>query len=113
MTKQNIDTASRHVTQPEDNIFSDLGFPPEQANKLLAESDREISQTIEIKKQMMAEIAFWIRQNDYRQVTAAQILRVSRPKISDVVNQKTERFTLDALVGMMGNIGKKVRMIIE
>jgi len=33
--------------------------------------------------------------------------------VSDVVNQKTEKFTLDALVNMMANIGKSVKLIVE
>lgn len=112
MTKK-IDTASRHVTQPGDNIFADLGFPEEKAAALLAKSNEDIAQAIEMKKQLMAEITGWIKIKGYKQVKVAQILRVSRPRVSDVVNQKTEKFTLDCLVGMMGSIGKKVRMIIE
>ncbi|WP_024529792.1 helix-turn-helix domain-containing protein [Serratia fonticola] len=110
---EKIDTASRHVTQPGDNIFADLGFPEEKAADLLAKSNEDIAQAIEMKKQLMAEITGWIKIKGYKQVKVAQILRVSRPRVSDVVNQKTEKFTLDCLVGMMGCIGKKVRMIIE
>lgn len=110
---EKIDTASRHVTQPGDNIFADLGFPEEKAAALLAKSNEDIAQAIEMKKQLMAEITGWIKIKGYKQVKVAQILRVSRPRVSDVVNQKAERFTLDCLVGMMGCIGKKVRMIIE
>lgn len=108
-----IDTASRHVTQPGDNIFADLGFSEEKATALLAKSDEDIAQAIEMKKQLMAEISGWIKVKGYKQVTAAQILHVSRPRVSDVVNQKTEKFTLDSLVGMMALAGKKVRMVID
>ncbi|OVZ96115.1 hypothetical protein CBW53_17785 [Yersinia frederiksenii] len=48
-----------------------------------------------------------------RQVDATTLLHVSRPRMSDVVNQKTEKLTLDALVCMASNIGKKVTFIIE
>ena len=42
-----------------------------------------------------------------------QILKVSQPRVSDVVNQKTNLFTMAALVGMMSNMGKKVHLLIE
>lgn len=61
----------------------------------------------------MTEISAWIKLTDYKQSEAAKVLHVSRPRISDVVNQKTEKFTLDCLVGMMGNIGKSVCVVIE
>ncbi|MER2980859.1 MULTISPECIES: helix-turn-helix domain-containing protein [Serratia] len=108
-----IDTASRHVTQPDDNIFIDLGFPAEQAAALLAKSDEDIAQAIEMKRQLMTEISGWIKVKGYKQITAAKILHVSRPRVSDVVNLKTEKFTLDSLVGMMALTGKKVRMVID
>ncbi|HEN3374301.1 TPA: XRE family transcriptional regulator [Yersinia enterocolitica] len=108
-----IDTASRHMTTAEDNIFSDLGFSDAQASQLLAESNAEIEQALVMKKALMTSIAGWIKSESIRQVDAATLLHVSRPRVSDVVNQKTEKFTLDSLVSMAGNIGKKVTLIIE
>ncbi|HFI1944850.1 TPA: helix-turn-helix domain-containing protein [Yersinia enterocolitica] len=108
-----IDTASRHMTTAEDNIFSDLGFSDAQASQLLAESNAEIEQALVMKKTLMTSIAGWIKSEGIRQVDAATLLHVSRPRVSDVVNQKTEKFTLDSLVSMAGNIGKKVTLIIE
>lgn len=46
---EKIDTASRHVTQADENIFTDLGFSEEVAADLLAQSNEDISQVIEIK----------------------------------------------------------------
>ena len=108
-----IDTASRHMTTAEDNIFSDLGFSDAQDSQLLAESNAEIEQALVMKKALMTSIAGWIKSEGIRQVDAATLLHVSRPRVSDVVNQKTEKFTLDSLVSMAGNIGKKVTLIIE
>ncbi|HEN3266059.1 TPA: XRE family transcriptional regulator [Yersinia enterocolitica] len=108
-----IDTASRHMTTAEDNIFSDLGFSDAQASQLLAESNAEIEQALVMKKALMTSIAGWIKSEGIRQVDAATLLHMSRPRVSDVVNQKTEKFTLDSLVSMAGNIGKKVTLIIE
>lgn len=54
----------------------------------------------------MAELADWIVEHKLRQADAAQILMVSRPRISDVVNQKTAKFTIDTLVEMLSRAGK-------
>ena len=35
---------------------------------------------------------------------------VSRPRVSDVVNQKTAKFTIDTLVDMLSRVGKPVRL---
>ena len=48
-----IDTKSRHVTPAGGNVFADLGFKPEQAAALQAESKRIISEKLAIKKRLM------------------------------------------------------------
>lgn len=108
-----IDTESRHITPVGGNIFADLGFEPKQAAKLQAESKKEIAQTIAMKQKLMGEISVWMRTEGLKQHEAALQLHVSRPRVSDVVNAKTEKFTLDTLVSMAGSIGKKVTMVIE
>ncbi len=35
---------------------------------------------------------------------------VSRPRVSDVVNQKTAKFTIGTLVEMLRRVGKPVRL---
>ena len=37
---------------------------------------------------------------------------VSRPRVSDVVNQKTAKFTIDTLVEMLSRVGKSVRLAV-
>ncbi|MFS2222945.1 helix-turn-helix domain-containing protein [Pantoea sp. B65] len=107
------DVSSRHITRPGDNIFADLGFSEARAEALLQESDEEIRQLTAMKKLVMTEIADWMKQSGTKQLQAAQIMHVTRPRVSDVVNQKTEKFTLDALVSMAGCIGKKFQLVIK
>ncbi|GBU15102.1 hypothetical protein AwPolaro_04800 [Polaromonas sp.] len=61
----------------------------------------------------MSELAKWIAQHDLKQAEAAKILMVSRPRISDVVNKKTAKFTIDTLVEMLSRVGKSVHLAIE
>jgi len=38
---------------------------------------------------------------------------VSRPRVSDVVNKRTSKFTIDTLVEMLGRVGKPVKLAIS
>jgi len=44
----NIDTDSSHITPANGNVFTDLGFEPEEAAALKAESQRKISEKLAI-----------------------------------------------------------------
>lgn len=60
----------------------------------------------------MSELADWIAQHRLKQADAAKILTVSRPRVSDVVNRKTAKFTIDVLVEMLSRVGKPVRLAV-
>lgn len=109
-----IDTKVRHVTTSDANLFSELGFTPEEAKQYLAESRARIysSQIEEIKNQLMNALALCIKTQHLKQAEAAKLFAVSRPRISDVVNKKTSKFTIDALVNMLMRIGKPVKVVI-
>ncbi|MFT0545439.1 helix-turn-helix domain-containing protein [Allopusillimonas ginsengisoli] len=107
-----IDTEIRRVTKPGVNLFLELGFPAEEAKRLHAASCQQINETRKIKEQLMSELADWIVQHHLKQAEAAEILMVSRPRVSDVVNKKSSKFTIDALVEMLSHIGKPVRLVI-
>ena len=49
----------------------------------------------------------------YGQSKTAEILMVSRPRVSDVVNKKTAKFTIDTLVEMLSRVGKPVKLAIS
>ncbi len=108
-----VDTQIRHVTKPGTNIFLELGFAPEEAKRLRTASRKQIDETRVLKQQMMEELSVWISDHTLKQAEAAEILKVSRPRVSDVVNKKVVNFTLDSLVEMLGRIGKSVKLAIE
>lgn len=108
-----IDTESRHRTEADDNIFEDLGFPRDEAAHLLREVDAQIDESIRIKRQLMDEIARWIKTERVTQTAAARVLQVTRPRVSDVMNHKVQKFTIDALVLMLSRIGKRVELGVQ
>lgn len=111
--KNEIDVKISHITRADGNVFADLGFDEQEAAALHAKSQLEIAKILAIKEQLMTEISDWIEVKNLRQNDAAQILQVSRPRISDVVNKKAEKFTLDSLISMVSLMGKRVTLVIE
>jgi len=61
----------------------------------------------------LMELAEWIAQHQLKQAEAARILMVSRPRVSDVINRKTAKFTIDTLVEMLSRIGKPMRLAAD
>jgi len=51
-----IETQSTHITPAGGNIFTDLGFEPEEAAALQAETQRIISEKLAIKAYSMSEL---------------------------------------------------------
>jgi predicted XRE-type DNA-binding protein len=108
-----IDTEIRHVTKSGANLFLELGFPPDEAKRLQAVSRKQINDTRLLKQQLMEELSVWIAKHHLKQAEAAQVLMISRPRVSDVVNKKTGKFTIDTLVEMLSRIDKPVRLSIS
>lgn len=107
-----IDTIIRHVTKPGTNLFLELGFEPAEARRLHAAARKQINDTRLLKEQLMDELSTWITEHQLKQAEAAEIFMVSRPRVSDVVNKKTSKFTIDTLVGMLSRVGKPVKLSI-
>lgn len=107
-----IDTQIRHVSPVGSNLFLELGFSPEEAKHLHQASQQQINSTKQLKEQLMTELAAWIEQHHLKQAEAAEILMVSRPRVSDVVNKKANKFTIDALIEMLSRVGKPVHLAI-
>ena len=111
-TEMTIDTEIRHVTKAGANLFLELGFAPAEAKRLQAASRTQINDTRLLKQQLMDELSTWIVEHHLKQAEAAEILMVSRPRVSDVVNKKTAKFTIDTLVEMLSRVGKPVKLAI-
>jgi len=108
-----IETKSVHITPFGGNVFADLGFEPEEAAALKAESQRIISEKLAIKDSLMTELAEWIEAKKLKQAEAAEILGVTRPRVSDVIHKKAIKFTIDALVDMLARAGKHVQLSVH
>jgi predicted XRE-type DNA-binding protein len=90
---------SRHVTAAGDNIFRDLGFPPDKAENLRLRADLMMA---------LRQIIDGLPQSD-----AACMLGVSQPRISHLTRGKIGMFTIDTLVNMLGHAGGGLRVTIK
>ena len=58
---------------------------------MLAYTDAQIDEAVRLKQELMDEIAEWMEAS-VTQAVAAEILHITRPPVSDVVNHKVEKF---------------------
>jgi predicted XRE-type DNA-binding protein len=107
------DLKSGHITPADGNVFADLGFPPKQAKAMLKQADARIAKSQKLKKDAAIAIAQWMQSEKLTQVAASEILDVSRPRVSDLVNAKLSRFSLDTLVTMLLRTGKTVELVVH
>ncbi|MCB5363056.1 XRE family transcriptional regulator [Pusillimonas sp. CC-YST705] len=93
-------------------VWRSVGFLREEGLRLQQASQQQINDIKKLKEQLMNELVAWIEQHHLKQAEAAEILMVSRPRVSDVVNKKTTKFTIDSLVEMLSRVGKPVRLAV-
>lgn len=75
------------------SVFYDIADTPEEAANLTARS------------LLMIAIEERIKQHGWTQTEAAEILHVTQPRVSDLMNGKLHKFSLDALVNMLPSVG--------
>lgn len=100
------------VNIPSKSLLLSLGVSPEEVELIHVVSRQKTHDKQLLKEQLMSELAEWIKQHDLKQAEAAEVLMVSRPRVSDVVNRKIDKFTIDTLVDMLNRVGKPVRLAI-
>ena len=89
------------VTASTGNVFRDLGFRREEPEHLLVRADL----MIQVQKLIAAE--------RFKQREAAEILRVSQPRVSDLLRGRIDLFGTDALIDMVARLGARVRLTVK
>jgi len=87
---------SKDVLSSSGNVFTDLGFSPDEAAILQMRAD------------LMAELRKVIKTRKLTQAKAAKILRVSQSRVSDLVRGKWEKFSLEMLITLATRAGLHV-----
>ncbi len=102
-----------HVTPADGNIFLDLGFPPDEAARLLAGSNREIAAHVAVKQHLVDELAKWIEEMQLSPVEAAYEFGVPPKRIQDVLARKDNKFSIEQLVRYLISTGRRVTVEIN
>lgn len=98
MAKRVSRSKAERIHRSSGNVFTDLGFPPEEAAHLLIRAD------------LMIQLESILKERGLTQAKAAKLLGVSQPRISDLVRGRIELFSIDTLVDMLARLGVSVTL---
>ena len=83
------------------NVFLDIGFPPEEA------------QNLHLRSELMTRVEQFVKRSGVTQIEAARALGITQPRLNDLLRGKIEKFSLDALVNMLGRAGMRVELRVK
>ena len=89
------------ITPSSGNVFRDLGFSTEESEHLLIRADL----LIQLQKAIAAR--------DLTQAKAATILRVTQPRVSDLLRGRLDLVSTDTLIDMLARLGVHVRFVLK
>ena len=89
------------VKRSSGNVFRDLGFSDEEAEHLKIRSD------------LMIQLQKVIAARGLTQARAAKILRVTQPRVSDLMRGRIDLFSTDALIDMLARLDVRVNVILK
>ena len=89
------------VTESTGNVFRDVGFRREEAEHLLVRAD------------LMIQVQKLIGVQRLKQREAAEVLRVSQPRVSDLLRGRIDLFSTDGLIDMLARLGARVRFTVK
>ena len=89
------------VTPSTGNVFRDLGFRREEAEHLLIRAD------------LLIQIQKLIASRRLKQREAAKLLRVTQPRVSNLLRGRIDLFSTDALIDMLARLGARVRVTVR
>lgn len=93
--------SSLKVTPSTGNVFRDLGFSAEEAAHLLIRAD------------LLIQLQKAIASRGLTQAKAAKLLRVTQPRVSDLLRGRIDLFSTDSLIDMLARLGKHVRFVLK
>ena len=94
-----MEKAKAKLTRSSGNVFCDLGFSAEDAEHLAIRAD------------LMIQIEKAIKGRGLRQAEAAKIMRVTQPRVSDLLRGRLDLFSTDTLIDMLAHLGIRVRLV--
>jgi len=94
-------TEKLKITRGSGNVFADIGFSRDEAQNLLLRSD------------LMTKVERFAKRSGLTQTETARALGVTQPRLNDLLRGKIDKFSLDALVNMLGHAGMRVELRVK
>jgi predicted XRE-type DNA-binding protein len=88
------------IARSSGNVFSDLGFPSEEAEYL------------KIRSTLMIHLRKTIEAKGMKQAEAAKFLGVTQPRVSDLYKGKIHLFSIEPLVDMLAHAGVHIKLVV-
>ena len=92
---------SLKVTPSSGNVFRDIGFSAEESEHLLIRAD------------LLIQVQRRIASRKLKQADVAKLLRVSQPRVSDLLRGRIDLFSTDMLIDMLARLGISVRLVLK
>lgn len=89
------------ITHGTGNIFTDLGFGPEEAQSLL------------LRAQVRSALVIWYKESGLKQAPAAKQLGITQPRFNQLLKGMIKDFSLDALVNIASSAGLHLFLNVE
>lgn len=89
------------VTPSSGNVFRDVGFSREEAEHLAIRAD------------LLIQLQKLIASRRLKQAEVARVLRVSQPRVSDLLRGRVDLFSTDSLIDMLARFGVAVRLVVK
>ena len=89
------------MTRSSGNVFRDVGFAPGEAEHLLVRAD------------LMIKVQKLIESKHLTQSELAKSLRISQPRVSDLLRGRIDLFSTDALIDILARLGVRVRLVLK
>ena len=83
------------------NVFLDIGFSPEEA------------QNLHLRSALMTRVEQFVKRSGVTQTEAARALGITQPRLNDLLRGKIDKFSLDALVNMLGHAGMRIELRVK
>jgi len=89
------------VTSSTGNVFRDIGFSQEEAEHLLVRAD------------LLIQLQKLVASRGLKQAEVARLLRVTQPRVSDLLRGRIDLFSTDSLIDMLARLGVGVRLVVK
>jgi predicted XRE-type DNA-binding protein len=94
-------TEKLKITRGSGDVFLDIGFSKAEAENL------------KLRAELMMRIEDFYRKSKMTQGSAARALGVGQLRLNDLLRGKIDKFSLDALVNMLGHAGMRVELKVR